>query len=97
MKETIDILAAPGNQNDKAEKEFEFKNNPPFWSNISKINNTLIDNADDTDSVMPMHNLLEYSHNYSITSRSLWDYYREKIDNVNPNNRLDFSRGVFSG
>ena len=30
-----------------------------------KINNTLIDNAEDLDIVTPMYNLLEYSRNYS--------------------------------
>ena len=32
-----------------------------------------------------MYNLLEYSNNYSTTSRSLWNYYRDKIDNVDNN------------
>ena len=35
---------------------------------ISKVNNTLIDNAQDLDIVMPMYNLLEYSKNYSKTT-----------------------------
>ena len=34
---------------------------------------------------MPMYNLLEYSQNYSMTSRSLWNYFRDKIDNINDN------------
>ena len=41
-----------------------FKNNTPFINCISKINNALIDNAEDLDVVMPMYNLLEYSKNY---------------------------------
>ena len=40
-----------------------FKNNAPFTNCISKINNVLIDNAEDLDIVMPMYNLLEYSKN----------------------------------
>ena len=32
-----------------------------------------------------MYNLLEYSDNYSMTSRSLWNYYRDEVDNVNNN------------
>ena len=36
-----------------------FKNSYPFRSFISKINNTFIDNAEDLDNVMPVHNLLE--------------------------------------
>ena len=38
---------------------------------------------------MPMYNLSEYSDNYSITSGSLWNYYRDEInddENKNDNN-----------
>ena len=42
-------------------KFLAFKNNAPFASCISKINNVLIDNAEDQDIIMPMYNLLEYS------------------------------------
>ena len=42
-----------------------------------KINSTLIDSAGDLGILMPMHNLLEYNQNYSMTSGSLWDYYRD--------------------
>ena len=52
-------------------KKLIFKNNAPFRSCLSKINNKFIDNAEDLDIVMPMYNLLEYSDNYSMTSRSL--------------------------
>ena len=62
-----------------------FKNNAPFKSFISKTNSTLINNAEDLDIVMPMYNLLEYSQNYSMTSGSLWNYYRDKIDDVDDN------------
>ena len=34
------------------DKKLAFKNNAPFISCISKINNTLIDNAEDLDVVM---------------------------------------------
>ena len=30
---------------------------------------------------MPMYNLIEYSDNYSMTSGSLWNYYRDKVNN----------------
>ena len=29
---------------------------------------------------MPMHNLLEYSNNCSMTSGNLWTYYRDEIN-----------------
>ena len=37
-----------------------FKNNAPFTNCLSKINNVLIDNAEDLGIVMPMYNWLEY-------------------------------------
>ena len=45
--------------NDANDKKSAFKNSAPFLSCISKINNTLINNAEDLDIVMPMYNLLE--------------------------------------
>ena len=39
-------------------------------------NNTLIDNEEYLDIVMPMYNLIDYSKNYSKTTGSLWNYYR---------------------
>ena len=45
-------------------KEFTLKNNAPFISCISKINNELVENAEDLYIVMPIYNLLEYSKNY---------------------------------
>ena len=53
--------------NNRANKKLAFKNNAPFRSCISKVNNTFIDNAEDLDIVMPMCNLLEYSDNNSMT------------------------------
>ena len=47
-----------------------FENNAPFTNCISKINNVLIDNAEDLDIIMPMDNLLEYSKNYRKTTGS---------------------------
>ena len=37
-----------------------------------------IDNAEGLDVVMPMHNLLEYNRNDSMTSGSLWNYYSDE-------------------
>ena len=58
----------------KRNKKLTFKNNALFRSCISKINTTIVDNAEDLDIVIPMYNLLKYSDNYSITSRSWWNY-----------------------
>ena len=70
VKGTKNLLTAAANENDKAQKNFAFKNNAPFRSCILKINSTLIGNAKYLDIVMPMYNLLEYSQNSSITSGS---------------------------
>ena len=57
---------------DERNKGVIFKNCAPFTKCISRINNADIYNAQDIDIVMPMYNLIEYSDNYSKTSRSLW-------------------------
>ena len=57
-------ITITGPNNDAYEKKLAFKNNVLFVSCISKINNTLTDNAEDLDIVMPIYNLLEYSKNY---------------------------------
>ena len=59
VKGTVNLLAAAKNKNDKAEKKVQFKNKASFWSCISKTNNTLIDNAEDLNIVVPMYNLSE--------------------------------------
>ena len=41
-----------------------FKNCAPFTDWISEMNNTLIDNAMDTDAVMSTYNSIRYSGNY---------------------------------
>ena len=75
VKGTINVR----DPNDDAyDKKLTFKNNAPLISCISNINNMLIDNAEDLDIVMPMYNLLEYGKNYSKTTGSLWDYYRDE-------------------
>ena len=75
VKGTITVTNPDNNVYDK---KLAFKNNAPFVSCISEINNTLIDNAEDLDVVMPMYNLLDYSKSYSKTTGSLWNYYRDE-------------------
>ena len=43
---------------------------------------TFVDNTEDLDFVMAMYNLLEYRNNYSITSGSLWNYYRDGVNDA---------------
>ena len=47
---------------------------------IKNHNNTFIENAGDLGNVMPMYNLLEYSDNYSMTSRSFSKCHRDKVN-----------------
>ena len=47
---------------------------------------TFIDNAEDLDIVISIY-MLAYSDNYSMTSGSLWNYYRNEVkDSANKNN-----------
>ena len=64
---------------DLRNRSLAFKNNVPFTNCLSKINNVLIDNAEDLYIVMPMYNLLEHSKNYSKTTGSLWNYYKMSL------------------
>ena len=63
------------------------KNCTTFTDCISEANNAQIDNAKEIDIVMPMFYLIlwinVYSHNYSKTSRILWQYYEDEpfLDN----------------
>ena len=66
---------------DRRNRFLAFKNNDPFTSCISKINNVLTDNAEDLDIVMPMYNVLEYNKNYRKITGSFWNYYRDEANN----------------
>ena len=90
------ITTVEGDDDKTRNKKLVFKNNAPFSSCISKINNTFTDNAEDLDIVMPMYNLLEYSNNYSMASGSLRNYFRDEINDDenkvdNANNRINNS------
>ena len=77
-------ITITGERDDNAPKKADnrnkgviFQNYVQFTNWISNINNTQIDNAKDVDVVMPMCNLIEYNDNYSKTSGSLLQYYRD--------------------
>ena len=95
VKGTIRITGAgddaAARRADERNKGATFKNCDPFTKCISRINNTDIDNSHDIDIVMPMYNLIEYSDNYSKTSESLWQYYKD-----NPNDNLTDSESFKS-
>ena len=81
-------ITVAGNQpRDRKNRSLILKNNAPFVSCITRINNELIEDADDLDIVIPMCNLLEYSKNYRKTIGLLYNYYRDELnDYVNLNN-----------
>ena len=74
---------AAARQTDERDRGVIFKNCAPFIKFKSEINNADIDNAKDIDIVMAVYNLIEYSDNYSKTSGSLWQYYKDE-----PNDNL---------
>ena len=81
VKGTITITGKGDNageiQANERDKRVTFKNCAPFTKCLSRINKTDIDNAHDIDIVMPMYNLIEYRENYSKTSGSSWQYYKD--------------------
>ena len=72
----------------KRNRPIILKNNAPFISCVSKINNELIENAEDLDIVMPMYNLLEYNKNYKKTTGSLFNFYRDELSDDEVDNRF---------
>ena len=82
---------AAGRQADERDKGVIFKNCAPFINCKREISNTGIDNTKDIDIVMPMYKLIEYSDNYSKTSGSLRQHYRDE-----PNDNLTYSESLKS-
>ena len=78
VKGTITVARIPAVA-DNVGKEVVFNNWAPFIDCISETNNMQIANAKDIDVVMPMYNLIVYVNNYSKTSGSLWQYYRDEL------------------
>ena len=87
---TGDIAATPNN----AATQVIFKNCAPVKGCRTETNDTFVDYADFINITMPMHNLIEYSDNYSDTSGSLWNFKRDEIVNIknvtNDNNAPSF-------
>ena len=57
---------------------------------MREINNIKVDNAKDTDVVMPMYNLIEYCSNYSKTSGRLLIYGRNELTLINNGDIIGF-------
>ena len=79
-----------------------FKNCASFTKRITKIDGTIIDDAEDFDLNMPMYNLIEYSSNYSETNNfdadientddlKFFKYKAKLLDNT----EADGANGIF--
>ena len=91
----IVTVSADKRDRDEMNRQIILKYNASFISCISKINGVLVENAEDLYIVMPMYNLLEYSKNYSKTSASLWNYYRNELTDQT-NNKNDPNKNVIN-
>ena len=89
----IGTITVANSNNDAYDKRLVLKNNASFTSYISKINNTLIHNAEDLHFVMPMYNLPEYRKNYSKTTGRFRNYYRDETNSGvgGENNNINYS------
>ena len=67
VSNTVTAGATVSNTNNKV----LFENCAPFTDCITKIINTQVDGAQDTDTVMPIYNLIECSDAYSKTSATI--------------------------
>ena len=88
------IVTFKGTENaNRRRKKLTFENNARFTSRISKIKNTSINYAEDVNNVMPMYNQLDYIDSYSMTWESLWNLYRDEVnDDANENKDVDNNR-----
>ena len=77
------------NITDKQNRPLILKNNAPFGSCITRINDELIEDANDLDIAIPMYNLLEYSKNYRKTIGSSYNYYRDELSDAADDNNFD--------
>ena len=59
--------------------KLHLKNCVPYTQCATHINDEHV-HANNLDIVMPMYNLTEYNDNYSDTSGSLWQIFRNAID-----------------
>ena len=65
VKENVTVQTKKNRAIDGYNGSLILKNNALLINCISKINNGLIDNAEDLDIVMPEYNFIEYIKNYS--------------------------------
>ena len=68
--------------NDQSRGNYNANSDIRFVHYKSEINNTEINIVKDIDIVMPIHNLIEYSDNYSKTIESLWQHYKNETNDI---------------
>ena len=84
------VQAQSGGNLNNVNKKVGLKNCAPFTDCISEINNKQID-AKDIDVIMPMYNLIKYTDDYSKTSGSVWQYYRDEATLTDAGAMANFS------
>ena len=76
-------------------RKLALKNSGPFFNCVLKINNQLIEDAQDLHIVMPMFNLLYSSKNFRKTTGTFWNYYldilRSRYTGNNERTRVFYS------
>ena len=87
---TIPNTTAAGTAANNVNKKATTKNYAPYTDYISELNNTQVNNAKYIDVAMSIYNLIEHSDNYSKTSGSLWQYYRDEPALNNAGSSIDF-------
>ena len=72
-----------------------FKNFASFTDCVRKINNTQIGNPNDLDVVMLRYNLIEYNNYYLKTLESLWQCYRDDLnDNMTESESFKYNTKI---
>ena len=80
---------SPRNNLKEYNKKVALKNSAPFLNCILKINNQLIEDAQDLDIVMSMFNLLYSSKNFRKATGSFWNYYPDILKSGYNNDNRD--------
>ena len=81
------ILVIGNIQNKPANSVVAFKNCEPFRTCDVTINDEHVEKAENSDIVMPMYNLLEYSDNYLDSTGNLYQFKRDEPPDDNANVR----------
>ena len=90
------ITVAGNHPRDRQNRQLILKNNVPSVSCITRINRELIEDADDLDIIIPIYNLLEYSKTYRKTIGSLYNYYRDELNDHADNDNFASNNVVSS-